>query len=275
MQSNLKLVANSTQGTKHTHRNAEHVLARNLVLHPLATITPAANNEHPRTHDRQAKPAYMLLALVAGIHLVGIAWLLSVAGTTAAIAPLKAEINTITVSLLSPPVAKPTIVPPTEPKPVVKLKPAKAEPVKTEPAKTKIVSTKAEASVTPPPADVNAELALVAAPAEPVAAPAAAAAPAEANIEPPRFAAAYLQNPAPEYPQLSRRMGEQGRVLLRVLVSSSGLADRVQIETSSGSNKLDEAALKAVEKWNFVPAKRSNQPVSAYVLVPVKFSLNS
>jgi protein TonB len=106
-------------------------------------------------------------------------------------------------------------------------------------------------------------------------APAKIAAVAEPAIEPPRFGAAYLNNPAPTYPPLSRRTGEQGRVLLKVLVSENGLAESVQLDSSSGYEKLDRAAIEAVKKWSFVPAKRSNQPVSAYVLVPVKFSLSS
>ena len=95
----------------------------------------------------------------------------------------------------------------------------------------------------------------------------------ELAIEPPRFGAAYLNNPAPDYPAASRRFSEQGIVLLRVLVSLSGQAESVQIENSSGYSRLDQAAIKAVKLWSFIPAKRNNQPLSAYVLVPVKFSL--
>ncbi len=98
---------------------------------------------------------------------------------------------------------------------------------------------------------------------------------AEPVTEPPRFGAAYLNNPAPAYPPMSRRAGEQGRVLLKVLVSENGAAERVQLETGSGYEKLDQAAIEAVKKWSFIPARRNNQPVSAYVLVPVKFSLGS
>ena len=92
-------------------------------------------------------------------------------------------------------------------------------------------------------------------------------------IEPPKFGAAYLNNPAPDYPAASRRFSEQGIVLLRVLVSLSGQAESVQIENSSGYSRLDQAAIKAVKLWSFIPAKRNNQPLSAYVLVPVNFSL--
>ena len=64
-------------------------------------------------------------------------------------------------------------------------------------------------------------------------------------------------------------------MLLRVLVSTKGDAERVQLESSSGSDRLDKSAIEAVKKWRFIPAKRSNQAISAYVLVPVKFSLES
>lgn len=270
MQPNLKLVANANLGSIDSSRNAVLKLAqpaaRNILLHPLAAITAS-----PAPIGAQHKrPAYMLLAAVVGIHLAGITWLLSAAGTAVAIPPSKTELNTISVSLLSAPMAKPVLTPALPPKakpapkPVAKIKPVKNEIAKTEIAQSEIVTAQADAQL-----ETNAVSTDLAPAAEP------APALAEASIEPPRFAAAYLHNPAPEYPQISRRMGEQGRVLLRVLVSSNGVADRVQIEASSGSTKLDEAALKAVEKWNFVPAKRSNQPVSAYVLVPVKFSLNS
>ena len=97
----------------------------------------------------------------------------------------------------------------------------------------------------------------------------------EPVIEPPRFGAAYLSNPAPQYPRISRRLGEEGSVLLRVLVAQSGDANTVEVEKGSGSDRLDEAALEAVKKWKFIPAKRNNQPISAYVLVPIKFSLQN
>lgn len=97
----------------------------------------------------------------------------------------------------------------------------------------------------------------------------------EVVMEPPRFGVAYLNNPAPDYPALSRRSGEEGRVLMKVLVSTEGAAEVVQIEKSSGSSRLDQAAIDAVKRWRFIPAQKNKQPLSAYVLVPIKFSLNS
>jgi len=89
----------------------------------------------------------------------------------------------------------------------------------------------------------------------------------------PRFDAAYLQNPPPVYPALARRLGEQGRVLLRVLVTTTGQAERVELKTSSGAQRLDQAALDVVKRWRFVPARQGEQPVSAWVVVPISFSL--
>ena len=87
------------------------------------------------------------------------------------------------------------------------------------------------------------------------------------------FNAAYLHNPVPDYPSVSRRLGEQGKVLLRVQVTVDGAAGSVALQTSSGSTRLDQAALEAVKKWRFVPAKRGGQAVSASVVVPVSFSI--
>lgn len=92
-------------------------------------------------------------------------------------------------------------------------------------------------------------------------------------LVPPRFDAAYLQNPPPAYPALSRRLGEQGRVLLRVLVRPDGVPESVELRQSSGAFRLDEAALEVVRKWRFVPARQGDIPVTAAVIVPIVFSL--
>jgi len=92
-------------------------------------------------------------------------------------------------------------------------------------------------------------------------------------VVPPSFSASYLENPAPVYPPLSRRVGEQGKVMLRVLVSAKGTADTVELRASSGSSRLDDAALESVKHWRFVPARQGDQPVAAWVLVPITFSL--
>ena len=100
-----------------------------------------------------------------------------------------------------------------------------------------------------------------------------ATAPAPAAVVPPIFNADYLENPPPPYPALSRRSGEQGRVVLRVLVNPAGTADEVQIRTSSGHVRLDDTARETVKRWKFVPAKRGAEPVPAWVLIPISFRL--
>lgn len=107
-------------------------------------------------------------------------------------------------------------------------------------------------------------------PSAPAAAPAPAAPPAPT---PPRFDADYLDNPKPAYPSLARRLGEEGRVLLRVRVAADGLPAEVALQAGSGSPRLDQAALDTVRRWKFAPARLGGEPVAATVLVPIVFSL--
>lgn len=90
-----------------------------------------------------------------------------------------------------------------------------------------------------------------------------------------RFDASYLVNPKPVYPPASRRLGEEGRVVLRVYVGADGLAEKVEIKDSSGFARLDTAARDTVVRWRFVPARRGEQTVAAWVLVPIVFNLES
>lgn len=153
--------------------------------------------------------------------------------------------------------------PVTPPQPQAKPEPRPvSQPVKAVPAAMPVPS--AEPAVTSEAAPAQAQ------PAESAPAPQAEAAPA---VEPPRFDAAYLRNPPPPYPAVSRRMGEEGRVLLRVQVSEEGRALQVEINQSSGSARLDRAALLAVRDWRFVPAQQGGRGVPAWVIVPISFSL--
>ncbi len=105
-----------------------------------------------------------------------------------------------------------------------------------------------------------------------------AAAPAEHNEpakSPPVFNAAYLRNPPPRYPPTARRLGSEGTVMLRVLVSAEGLPVRVDLEQTSGSSPLDHAALDAVRGWRFAPARRGEQNIEDWVRVPIVFRLES
>jgi protein TonB len=183
------------------------------------------------------------------------------------------------VSIIAPPAPEPQkiaefvpIIEPPKPKPIVKPKKVVEKILPIE----KPVERLVEATTEPPKEEEVAqpEIAPVLV-AETTKAPEIAEPVVEEKIEPPRFGVSYLNNPSPDYPAASRRQGEQGRVLMKVLVSANGGAEDVQIEKSSGYDRLDNAALNAVKRWRFIPAKKNNQPLSAYVLVPVKFSLES
>lgn len=90
---------------------------------------------------------------------------------------------------------------------------------------------------------------------------------------PPLFAADYLRNPKPNYPMMSRRLGEEGLVTLRVFVTAGGEPRQVELKQSCGFPRLDYAALEVVKNWRFVPAKRGDAPVDAWVVVPIRFTL--
>lgn len=114
---------------------------------------------------------------------------------------------------------------------------------------------------------------LAAAATEAAASPPPAAAP-PARIEWPSAQAAYLNNPPPAYPALSRRLGEQGRVVLRVRIEVDGTASAAEVRTSSGYERLDRAALEAVLRWRYVPGKRNGVPEAMWFLVPIQFVLD-
>lgn len=205
--------------------------------------------------------AASMISVVAA-HLAALA--LAFAWAHEAASPPKPEI--LSVSFLTPaePVKPPEPVPPAPPPPEPVLKP-KPKPViasrRTEPV--------ADAIVAPPPVDdPDPE------PAQPVTAYSEAAEPVPpGEPEPPRFDMAYLSNPQPSFPVMSKKLHEEGTVMLRVHVSAAGEALTVEVAQSSGYDRLDDAALRAVRKWKFVPSKRGDTPVDGIAMVPMVFSL--
>lgn len=93
------------------------------------------------------------------------------------------------------------------------------------------------------------------------------------RIEPPASSADYLDNPRPAYPALSRRLGEQGQVLLRVWVEADGRPGKMELRRSSGFERLDRAAQQAVQRWRFVPGRRAGTPEAMWAEVPLQFVL--
>lgn len=63
--------------------------------------------------------------------------------------------------------------------------------------------------------------------------------------------------------------------MLRVLVSVSGLPDKITVAHSSGCSSLDRAAEQTVRHWRFTPGTRDGKAVPMWVEVPIRFRLNN
>lgn len=79
----------------------------------------------------------------------------------------------------------------------------------------------------------------------------------------------------PAYPSASRRLSEEGAVTIQVLVDTRGRAQQVEVVSSSGFPRLDEAAANAVKRWLFKPAMQNSQAVDAWTRVRVVFKLDT
>ena len=175
----------------------------------------------------------------------------------------------VQVTLLAPPAPpEPRVVPLQQPPPKVERQP--------KPALEKTIPAPTPVAVMQPVAEHAVQQApvAVAPPSPPAPSPLAPLA-SEPVIEPPRFNAAYLSNPPPAYPLAARRRGIVGTVLVRAEISAGGECQRVELKKTSGHEMLDQAALEAVKKWRFVPAKRGSQAVVAWVEVPITFKLEN
>ena len=79
----------------------------------------------------------------------------------------------------------------------------------------------------------------------------------------------------PEYPRTSKRLGEEGKVLVRLLINTRGLVDKATLEKSSGFNRLDEAALEAARRGRFKPYTENGMAIAAIAIVPFDFTLRN
>jgi protein TonB len=90
----------------------------------------------------------------------------------------------------------------------------------------------------------------------------------------PSSSAAYLHNPPPDYPPMSRLRHETGTVVVRVLIGVDGRAQAAQIEKTSGYVRLDDAALTtARDRWRYRPGTRGGVPEAMWYDVPIQFVL--
>jgi len=235
------------------------------------------------------------LAVAIALHLALIALVLS-----GALEHPRTEVEppAVLVQLLTPP-PKPEPPPPEPPKPKPpkpeppkpeppkpeppkpeppKPEPPKPEPVKPEPPKPAPRAEPVKAEARPEPVKIDTPPPPVAAPPAPAPAPVAPPAPpappapkTTARTEVSISASYAAANRKPEYPKMSLRLGEQGTVVLTVMVKSDGSASEVEVKSSSGFARLDRAAADAVKTWRFNPATVDGKAVDKSYEVPITF----
>lgn len=218
----------------------------------------------------------VVVATVVVAHAVAL-WLLQLGwqGPTAEpVVPAEVLLEWVTPAHAAPSVP----VPPTPSPPAAVRKPTHAAPPAA-PARAAPV-TAPTSPAQPDPKDTATADAVAATQAKAGPEPAATASPAphtapaaQPRIELPSTQADYLSNPRPPYPPLSRRLGEQGKVVLRVLIGTDGSATQAQIHSPSGYDRLDQAALQTVLRWRYVPGKRDGVPQAMWFNVPIQFVL--
>jgi periplasmic protein TonB len=176
-----------------------------------------------------------------------------------------------TPKTIEQPVAKPIPVPP-RPQPVA----APAPTPQPQPSPSK-VSTPTEVAQAAPVAPVSAPTAPTPPAPTRVEAPPAPApvvtAPSKTEVSIPASYSASNQKPI--YPNMSKRLGEQGTVVLRVLVKADGSAGEVEVKSSSSYPRLDQAAVEAVKTWRFNSAKIDGKAIDEWYQVPIPFKLQS
>jgi protein TonB len=208
-----------------------------------------------------------LALLVLALHGAAAYWVSQAPTPALPVVPPQIPPMTIEFAAPAPPVVEPP--PPAPAPPVVEPPPPVVDELAAKPKPKPKPLPKPVAKQPPKPQPKPVE----APPPTPVAAPAPPAPPAPAPVTPPSANAAYLKNPAPEYPQMAQRRGWEGTVLLRVEVLPSGKPGQIQIQKSSGRDALDAAALAAVKRWSFVPAKQGDVAQAGWVSVPIDFKL--
>ena len=202
----------------------------------------------------------LVVACVAAAHGAALWALQRGLAMPASVTPPSLE---VVAELLAP---APVAIAPT-PAPAPRPRPAPA------PAPAPVPSDTQPAPAEPPSAPVAAAAAAPAPAPAPAAAPAPAVAAAPA-VELPSSNAAYLQNPPPPYPPASRRLHEQGKVIVHVLIGADGHAQDAQLKQSSGYDRLDAAAIQTVRTWRYVPGKRAGVPTAMWFDVPLNFILD-
>ncbi|WP_334107202.1 energy transducer TonB [Methylobacillus sp.] len=262
-----------------------------LIHQSTRSLVPKRISREPGKQD------FSIKGLVTTIAIHGVVFAFLVVASTREIPPEKEAAPPIMVSLVKspepvpevpivepppqpkPPEPKPQPKPKPKPKPVPKVvdKPVPIEaPKPVEPVVEETVEAEIELQPSQAAPQVPAQAPVQGAPVEAEkVAPAPRPEPKEqAILEVPISGVSYRHQEMPTYPAMSKRLGEQGVALLRINVSETGMPETIQLEKSSGFDRLDKAALEAAKKCRFNPYMRDNKPMRVTVIAPFRFSLS-
>ena len=270
------------------------------VIDRALALGAASTNAFELTPEPSRIKRWLIAALVCHLLVGGLlviwrpVWFVQ-SGTTAGVADDRIEVEFVEAARLEPPKEAPPVpvpAPAPAPAPIPPARPTKPvpAPVPEAPAPVDVVvqskpvaTPPAVSAPVPPPADVALQR-----PAPPAVAPDAEAAAAEvqaASAQPTRAPVARAperseppalierSRVAPIYPRASRRAGEAGTVVLRLTVGVSGTVLATDVLSSSGFDRLDQAAQAAVRQWRFSPGTRQGVPVELSIQVPIRFEL--
>jgi periplasmic protein TonB len=223
---------------------------------PAAPVTPSFD---------ERRRGWMPFAVVVALHVLLIAAIQSGVAkkVVSVVVPEKMALTYIAPLASETPSVKPlakttpaTVATPVVPQPVLST---------TRPSVVAVAATTPVADVPPAPVQ-SAHSIAPSSPAPVVSAPVVPAQPKTITT-----GVEYIQKPQPTYPALAKRAGEQGRVMLRVLVNEKGLPESASVSQSSGFNRLDEAARQAVLQARFKPYLEDGRALPVFVLVPISF----
>jgi len=270
------------------------------VIDRALALGAASTNAFELTPEPSRIKRWLIAALVCHLLVGGLlviwrpVWIVQ-SGTTAGVADDRIEVEFVEAARLDPPKEAPPVpvpAPAPAPAPIPPARPTKPvpAPVPEAPAPVDVVvqskpvaTPPAVSAPVPPPADVALQR-----PAPPAVAPDAEAAAAEvqaASAQPTRAPVARAperseppalierSRVAPIYPRASRRAGEAGTVVLRLTVGVSGTVLATDVLSSSGFDRLDQAAQAAARQWRFSPGTRQGVPVELSIQVPIRFEL--
>lgn len=206
------------------------------------------------------------VALAASLGIVGAlgSALLMIGGPAVVLKKDKPLVVTMELLPASPP---PEVAPETPPPPPAAPVLTAPPPIVRVPAPAPVLAAAEPLELPPQPVAITAPSL---APSAPAAPPAPAVAPIDGDLS-----LNMLDATPPRYPVDSRRKREEGVVRLSVLVGSDGRVADVDVASSSGSDRLDKAALAAVRRWRWSPLKRGGVALMVRGIVTIPFVLRT